>query len=159
MSLLSQSGIILTAYLAAGRLGAVAACLVLEISPWVTLLIAVLIDFFQIPVYGLTLETSKKHLILPKRFQTWADKKSELFRTRIHGKKYWRNLLKFQPVGVIVVTTVPFRGFGVLSATVLAVMLGYGRIKATALILIGSIIGSLFAIWAFLIPGRYFGVL
>ena len=159
MSLLSQSGIILTAYLAAGRLGAVAACLFLEISPWVTLLIAVLIDFFQIPVYGLTLETSKKHLILPERFQTWADRKSKLFRTRIQGKKYWQNLLKFRPVGVIVVTTVPFRGFGVLSATVLAVMLGYGRFKATALILIGSIIGSLFAIWAFLIPGRYFGVL
>ena len=158
MSLLSQSGIILTAYLAAGRLGAVTACLFLGISPWMTLIIAVLIDFFQIPVYGLTLETSRKHLILPERFQDWANRKSELFRTRIQEKKYWQNLLHFRHVGLIVVTTVPFRGFGVLSATVLAVMMGFGRFKATALILIGSIIGSLLAIWLILIPGRYFGV-
>lgn len=159
MPLLSQSGIILTAHLAAGRIGVVTACLLLEISPWETLIIAVLIDFLQIPVYGLALETSKKHLILPERFQNWANKKSEIFKTRIQGKKYWQNLLHFQHVGIIVVTTVPLRGFGVLSATILAAMLGYGRIKATALIMTGSIIGSLFAIWAVLIPGRYFGML
>ena len=55
MSLLSQSGLIFVAYLAAGRVGAIATCLILGISPWETLFIALLIDGCQIPVYGLML--------------------------------------------------------------------------------------------------------
>jgi uncharacterized membrane protein len=157
--MLSQSGIIFTAYVAAGRVGAVAACLFLGISPWETLIIAVLIDLFQIPVYGFALETSKKHVVLPRRFQGWVNRKSEKFRTRVQGKKYWPKLLRYRHLAIIVVTTVPFRGFGVLSATVLAVMLGYGRVHGTILIATGSIIGSFFAVWAVLFPGRYFGVL
>jgi len=157
--MLSQSGIIFTAYVAAGRVGAVAACLFLGISPWETLIIVVLIDLFQIPVYGFALETSKKHMALPKRFQSWVDRKSEKFRTRVQGKKYWPKLLRSRHAAIIVVTTVPFRGFGVLSATVLAVMLGYGRVQGTMLIFAGSIIGSLIAVGAIFFPGRYFGVL
>ena len=159
MSVLSQSGIIFTAYVAAGRVGAVAACLLLGISPWETLIIAVLIDLFQIPVYGLALETSKKHMALPKRFQNWVDRKSKKLSIRVQEKNYWRKLLRYRHMAIIIVTTVPFRGFGVLSATILAVMLGYGRIHGTILIVTGSIIGSLFSVWAIFFPGRYFGVL
>ncbi len=157
--MLSQSGIIFTAYLAAGRVGAIAGCLFLGISPWETLLVAVLIDIAQVPVYGLALETSKKHMILPKRFQTWVSKKSDKFRNLVQEKTYWKKLLHYRDLALIVVTSVPLRGFGVLSACVLAAMLGYGRIRASILIMTGSVIGSVFAIWAIFFPGRYFGIL
>lgn len=157
--MLSQSGIIFTAYLAAGRVGAIAACLFLGISPWETLIVAVLIDIAQVPVYGLALETSKKHMILPKRFQNWVNNKSEKFRNLIQEKEYWKRLLRYRDLALIVVTSVPLRGFGVLSACILAAMLGYGRIRASILIMTGSVIGSGIAILAIFFPGRYVGVL
>ena len=159
MSLLSQSGLIMTAYLAAGRVGAVATCLILGISPWETLIIAMLIDLFQIPIYGLALETSKRHMLLPERFQKWINKKSEKFKARIQEKKFWQSVLRYQPLALVVVSIVPFRGFGVLSACILAVMLDYGRIHGTILIMAGSFIGSVVSVWAIFSPGRYFGVL
>jgi uncharacterized membrane protein len=159
VSLLSQSGLIFVAYLAAGRVGAIATCLILGISPWETLFIALLIDGCQIPVYGLILETSKKHVALPKRFQNWAEAKSEKFKTRVLEKKSWQHVLRFQPAAIVIVSTVPIRGFGVLSACILAVMLGYDRIYGTVLIMIGSFIGSFLSVWAIFFPGRFFGVL
>ena len=159
MSLLSQSGLIMTAYLAAGRVGAVATCLILGISPWETLIISVLIDLFQIPVYGLALETSKKHMILPHRFRKWVTAKAEKFKTRVREKKFWQNVLRYEPVALVFVSMVPFRGFGILSACILAVMLGYGRVHATVMIMIGSFFGSFLAIWTIFFPGRFFGVL
>ena len=157
--MLSQSGMIFAAYLAAGRVGAIAACLFLGISPWETLIVAVLIDMAQVPVYGLALETSKKHMVLPRRFQNWINRKSEKFRDLVQKKKYLEKLLGYRDLALIVVTSVPLRGFGVLSACILAVMLGYGRIRASIVIMTGSVIGSLLAVWAIFFPGKYFGVL
>jgi len=159
MSLLSQSGLIMAAYLATGRVGAIATCLILGISPWETLIIAMLIDLFQIPVYGFTLETSKKHMILPERFQKWIKTKAEKFKTRVLEKRFWQSVLRYQPVALVVVSIVPFRGFGVLSACILAVMLGYGRFHGTVLIMAGSFIGSFLSVGAIFFPGRFFGVL
>lgn len=157
--MLTQSGLIMTAYLAAGRVGAVATCLVLKISPWETLIIAMLIDLLQIPAYGIMLETSKRHIVLPERFQMWIKKKSEKFKRRVLEKRFWQKVLHYQPMAVVVVSFVPFRGFGVLSACILAMMLGYGRLHGTALIMAGSFIGSLVSVWVIFFPGRYFGVL
>ncbi len=157
--MLSQGAIIFPAYLAAGRAGVVATCLYLGISPWETLIIAVLIDMFQIPIYGLALETSKKHVILPERFQNWVALKSKKLQKKIREKKYWQKILHFQNIAIIIVTTIPFRGFGVLSASILAVILGYNRVTGTILILTGSIIGSVLSILAIYFPGKYFGLL
>ena len=85
VSMLSQSGIIFAAYIAAGRVGAIAACLFLGISPWETLIVAVLIDMAQVPVYGLALETSKKHMVLPRRFQNWVNKNLIFISIYIHS--------------------------------------------------------------------------
>jgi uncharacterized membrane protein len=159
MPLLSQAGVIIAAYLAAGRIGAVAACLMLGISPWETLLFVMLIDFFQVPVYGMMLVVSKRRMAMPERFQKWVTKKSEKLKTRILEKKYWKKLLSYQPVAVVAVSAVPFRGFGILSACILAVMLGYGRVHGTALIMTGSFLGSLVLVWTIFFPGRYFGIL
>ncbi len=159
MTLLSQSGLIFAAYLAAGRAGAVAACLLVGISPWETLIIAMLIDLCQIPVYGLIIETSTKHVALPKRFERWIKARSEKLQARIQKKRFWQSLVRSRPIAVIVVATLPFRGFGVLSACILAFMLDFGRGSSTALIMAGSLIGSALSVCVLFFPGRYFGVL
>jgi uncharacterized membrane protein len=159
VSVLSQGGIVITAYLAAGRLGAIAACLLMGISPWQTLMVSMLIDLFQIPVYGLVLEITKRRITLPGRFTNWMMARTEKVRTRILEKESWKGMIHYRHAAVVVVATLPFRGFGVLSACILAVMLGYGRIAGTALIMAGSLIGSAIAVCVILFPGRYFGVL
>jgi len=156
--LLTQSGLIIAAYLAAGRVGAVATCLVLGLSPWETVMVAMLIDLFQIPVYGLALETAKRHAILPERFQTWVQIKSERFKVRIMNKTFWQRMLRFHPIALVAVSSIPVRGFGVLSACILAVLLGYDRFSGTILIMTGSFIGSFVSVWAIFFPGRYFGL-
>ncbi|SPD73913.1 membrane hypothetical protein [uncultured Desulfobacterium sp.] len=159
MSFLSQGGIVITAYLAAGRLGAIAACLIMGLSPWHSLFISLIIDLFQIPVYGLALESAKRRINLPGRFTTWIKTKADRVRTGILEKESWKGVLRYRHVAIVLVATLPFRGFGVLSACILAVMLGYGRVVGTSLIMSGSLIGSAIAVCMILFPGRYFGVL
>ena len=159
MSLLTQSGLIFTGYLAAGRVGSIAACLILGISPWATLIIILLIDICQIPVYGMIIESSKKHIVLPKRIQTWVQDKTEKLKIRMKEKVFWQRLIPFQHMTVILVSTIPLRGFGIMSACILAAMLGYGRLLGTVLIMAGSFACSLLSICVFFFPGRYFGVL
>jgi uncharacterized membrane protein len=159
VSVLSQGGLVITAYLAAGRLGAIAACLLIGLSPWQSLIVSLLIDIFQIPAYGLTLETTKKRITLPGRFLNWMMAKTEKVRMQILEKESWKWLLRYRHAAIVVVATLPFRGFGVLSACILAMMLGYGRVAGTALIMAGSLIGSAIAVCVILFSGRYFGVL
>lgn len=159
MSLLELSGLIVAAYLAAGRTGSIATCLVFGITPLETLVIALLMDMVQMPFYGFLLETSHRHIPLPERFRMWVNHRSQKIRERMEGKRYLKRLARYQPLAVMVVSTIPFRGFGVFSACVLAFMLGYGRLVAASLIISGSFIGSLLSILIFFFPARWFNAL
>lgn len=158
MYLLSQSGLILTGYLAAGRMGAIGTCLFLGISPWATLFIAILMDLAQIPFYGLILEVTQKQVFVPERFQNWFNRQTKKIKARMQNKKILQKTRQLQNLGLVLVASVPFRGFGILSACILAFMLGYGRIFSTLLIGAGSLISSTILVCALFFPGRYLGV-
>ena len=87
MSMLMTINVILVAYLAAGRTGAIVCCLFLDIVIWQTLTIVLLIDLMQIPVYGLLIETSQRHLTLPKQCQMWIKRRSQKFQEWKERKK------------------------------------------------------------------------
>jgi len=159
MSLLELSGLIVAAYLAAGRTGSIATCLVLGITPLETLVIVLLMDMVQMPVYGFLLEASHRHIPLPERLRMWVKHRAQKIRERMEGKRYLKRLARYQPLAVIAVSTIPFRGFGVFSACILAFMLGYGRFTAASLIISGSFIGSLLSILIFFFPARWFNAL
>lgn len=159
MSLLELSGLIVAAYLAAGRTGSIVTCLVLGITPLETLVIALLMDMVQMPFYGFLLEASHRHIALPERFRMWVKHRSQKIRERMEGKRYLKRLARYKPLAVIAVSTIPFRGFGVFSACILAFMLGYGRFAAASLIISGSFIGSLLSILIFFFPARWFNAL
>lgn len=159
MSVLSLVGIILAAYLAAGRVGAVAACLVVGIVPYKTFLIVISIDLFQIPAYGIILEKSQWHKILPDRFRQWTANRSQKIQSRMEASSLWKRISRFQPLAVVAVSLLPLRGFGIFSACILSFMLKINRVFATILIMSGSFIGTILCILIFYFPARWLSAL
>ncbi len=159
MSVLSLIGIVFASYLAAGRVGVVAACLIAGIKPYQIFLMVIFIDLFQIPVYGIILEKSRWHKILPKRLQKWAQHRSQKIQSRMEASPLWRRISRFQPAAIVAVSLLPFRGFGIFSACILSFMLNLNRIFATLLIMSGSFIGTLLSILVFYFPARWIDAL
>ncbi len=158
MSLLSQGGIIITAYLAAGRVGAVTACLIQGFSPWQSLVVAMGLDFFQIPVYGFILERSGRHLKLPERLHRRLKNRMDRVLKRVQENRFWKKAYRLQALGLVVVSAVPFRGFGILSACILAALLGQSRFSGTMWLMTGSFIGSILVVWSIFFVGKCLGV-
>ena len=159
MSLLKAVSLIMAAYLAAGRTGSVATCLYLGFEPLETLIIALFIDIVQIPVYGILLQASNRFLSLPRRFRAWIEERSRKIKERIEKGLYWKKLIPFQPLAIMAVSMIPFRGFGVFSACILAFIMGYRRLKSTLLIMCGSFVGALLTILIFFFPARWLSAL
>lgn len=155
MPLLTLIGIICVAYLAAGRMGVVASCLVVGMVPYKIFMIVILMDLFQIPVYGIILEKSQWQKIIPERFGAWIKHRSQKMQNRMEGSALWQRVSRFQPMAVVAVSLLPFRGFGVFSACILSFMLNLNRVYATLLIMIGSIIGTVLSIMVFYYPVRW----
>jgi uncharacterized membrane protein len=155
MFMLKLSGLTLAAYLAAGRTGAIAVCLYWGITVWETLIIIFVIDMIQIPVYGLLIEASQRHLVLPERFQMWIKRRVQKLQERMESRKYCKQLASFKPMSVVAVSSIPFRGFGIFSACILSFMLGYNRFTGTFLIMSGSFIGSLLSVAILFMPARW----
>ncbi len=153
--MLSQGGMILGAYLAAGRTGSIATCLLLGFTPWHTLIIALFMDLLQIPVYGFMLESTRKHVSLPKRVEKWIEKRTHKMRTFFHEKVSGRGWARFRPFAIMAVSGIPMRGFGVLSACILALAMGYRRFSGTCLIMAGSLVSSLVIILLCFYPVRW----
>jgi uncharacterized membrane protein len=159
MSVLSLFGIVLAAYLAAGRLGVVAACLVAGVSPHKIFILVILIDVCQIPVYGIILEYSQWHKILPSRLQKWIKNRSGKIQNRMEASSLWNRVSRFQPLAIMAVSLLPLRGFGIFSACILSFMLNLNRVYATILIMGGSVIGTILSILIFYFPVRWMSVL
>jgi uncharacterized membrane protein len=96
---------------------------------------------------------------MPHRLRAWVDRRSQKIKERIEERVYWRRLIRFQPLAVVVVSTIPFRGFGVFSACLLAFLMGYRRLAGTLLVMCGSFIGSVLSIVVFFYPARWFSAL
>lgn len=156
MGLLTHAGLILGAYLAAGRVGSVATCLVLGYSAWETLVVSLAIDFVQIPVYGLLIEASLA-VAASGRLKAWAAKRFARVRRRISQKGVLARLPHSRPLALVVVSALPLRGFGVLSGCILAFVLDCSRFTGTVSIMAGSLLCSSTFILLFYVPARWMG--
>lgn len=139
----TDAGIIFSSYLAMGRTGAIASSLLLHEDVIISLIVALAMDFFQIPVYGLILDTSSRSTSMGRRLGSFLDRKRELWQARMGSGGFWGWLGRMQPLTVIAVAVIPVRGCGIISACVLCFMLGLPRLYATFLIMAGSLIGAL----------------
>jgi len=159
MSLLTQTGLMLGAYLAAGRAGVIAACLFTGIGWQKAFVIVCMIDLFQIPAYGLVMETSGRLVTLPRAVARWIDRRKERLSTMMTNRRLFRSLQQAEALSITMVAFLPLRGCGILSASILAFLLGYGRVTATLLIMSGSVAGTALLLLLFYLPVRWFHVL
>jgi uncharacterized membrane protein len=152
---LEQAGLIMAGYLALGRPGAVIACLAVGLPIWEIVGIVLLIDLLQIPVYGLLMEAASRHVRMPARVRSWMERRREEVNKAMTEGRIISRLSPFKAMGVVAVSGLPIKGFGVFSACLLAFLLGYKRFRATALILLGSFLGTVVLILILFYPLRW----
>ncbi len=139
---IADMSIIFTSYLGLGRTGAIASSFYLQENIGLTLIVALMLDFFQIPVYGLFLENTTKYTGFGRKIGGWLEAKRMLWVERISGDGFWAKISQMQPLAIILVSMIPIRGCGIISACVLCFMLGVSRIYSTVLIMLGSVLGA-----------------
>jgi len=156
MSLLTDLGILLGAYLAAGRVGLVAACFFTGCSAWQTMTTAILVDFFQIPVYGLLMETTGKHTRIPMRLRKWMEHRTVKLRQWMTSGRLVKHMHLSGPMMIVAVAFLPLRGFGIFSACILAFLMKYDRVPATLFIMAGSLMGATLLVLLFFLPAKVY---
>jgi len=99
--------------------------------------LALAYDYVQIPVYGLILEHSSRSFF-PIR---WLKKKTDTFLAQLEKRPILRKVMSLGNVGLILLSALPIRGFGILSASIVSFFLKKGRMEGTLLLMTGSFIG------------------
>lgn len=99
--------------------------------------LALAYDYVQIPVYGMILEHSSRSFF-PIR---WLKKKTDHFLTHLDERPILKKVMSLGNVGLILLSALPIRGFGILSASVVSFFLKKGRTEGTLLLMTGSFIG------------------
>jgi uncharacterized membrane protein len=151
MSLLKIFGIVFAAYVTAGRTGAILACLLVKYSWWETLAIAFLIDLCQLPLYWFLIETSSRYIPVPARARQWFQKIYEKATARFQSD-FWTRGAQYKPLAVMAVSGIPMKGFGVLSASILAALFKFNRRQSALWIMLGSLIGAGLTVAIFYLP-------
>jgi hypothetical protein len=99
--------------------------------------LALVYDYVQIPIYGVILEHSSRSFF-PIR---WLKKKTDHFLTHLDERPFLKKVMSLGDVGLILLSALPIRGFGILSASIVSFFLKKGRTEGTLLLMTGSFIG------------------
>ncbi len=99
--------------------------------------LALAYDYVQIPVYGIILEQSSIRFF-PVR---WLKNKSDHFLSHLDERPILRRVMSLGNVGLILLSALPIRGFGILSGSIVSFFLRKGKFEGTVLLMIGSFIG------------------
>lgn len=95
-------------------------------------------DLVQIPVYGFILERFSEKF--PFR---WARKQVEKMQRRVQEKRFLRWISSIGNIGIILISALPIKGFGIHSGSVFCFLIGKRRIEGTFLLMVGSVLGIL----------------
>jgi len=99
--------------------------------------LALAYDYVQIPVYGMILEHSSRSFF-PIR---WLKKKTDYVLTHLDERPILKKVMSLGDVGLILLSALPIRGFGILSASIVSFFLKKGKVEGTLLLMTGSFIG------------------
>jgi uncharacterized membrane protein len=99
--------------------------------------LALAYDYVQIPVYGAILEHSSKKFFPVQ----WLTRKADRVMTSIKEKPLLKKMMSLGDVGLILLSALPIRGFGILSASIVSFFMKKGRKEGTVLMMTGSFIG------------------
>ena len=101
--------------------------------------LALAYDYLQIPVYGMILEHSSKKFFLVR----WLMGRTDRVITSLNERPLLKKLMSLGDVGLILLSALPIRGFGILSASIVSFFLKKSRIEGTILLMTGSFLGIL----------------
>ncbi len=99
--------------------------------------LALAYDCVQIPIYGAILEHSSENFF-PVR---WLKNKTDHFLIHLNERPILKRVMSLGNVGLILLSALPIRGFGILSGSIVSFFLKKGRIEGTVLLMTGSFIG------------------
>ncbi len=99
--------------------------------------LALTYDYVQIPVYGIILEHSSRRFF-PVR---WLKNKSDYFLSHLQERPILRKMIALGNPGLVLLSALPIRGFGILSGSIISFFLRKGKLEGTVLLMIGSFIG------------------
>jgi hypothetical protein len=99
--------------------------------------LALAYDYVQIPVYGVILEHSSRSFF-PIR---WLKNKTDHVLTNLDKRPILKKVMSLGNVGLILLSALPIRGFGILSASIVSFFLKKGKVAGTLLMMTGSFIG------------------
>jgi uncharacterized membrane protein len=99
--------------------------------------LALAYDYVQIPIYGMILEHSSRSFF-PIR---WLKKKTDHFLAHLDERPILKKVMSLGNVGLILLSALPIRGFGILSASIVSFFLKKGRTEGSLLLMTGSFIG------------------
>jgi uncharacterized membrane protein len=99
--------------------------------------LALLYDYFQIPVYGVILKHSSEKFFALR----WLTRKADRVLASLNERPLLKKLMALGDVGLILLSALPIRGFGILSASIVSFFLKKEKVKGTVLIMTGSFIG------------------
>jgi uncharacterized membrane protein len=99
--------------------------------------LALAYDYVQIPIYGMILEHSSRSFFPIG----WLKRKSDHFLTHLNERPILKKVMSLGNVGLILLSALPIRGFGILSASIVSFFLRKGRTEGTLLLMTGSFVG------------------
>jgi uncharacterized membrane protein len=120
-----------------GRSFSVLFAIINEMPVFLYFPLALAYDYVQIPVYGVILEHSSRNFF-PVR---WLKNKTDHFLTHLGERPILKRVMSLGNVGLILLSALPIRGFGILSGSIVSFFLKKGKVEGTALLMIGSFIG------------------
>jgi uncharacterized membrane protein len=99
--------------------------------------LALVYDYVQIPVYGAILEHSSKKFF-PVR---WLTRKADRIINRLNERLLLKKIMSLGDLGLILLSALPIRGFGILTASIVSFFLKKGRARGSILMMTGSFLG------------------
>lgn len=99
--------------------------------------LALAYDYVQIPVYGVILEHSSEKFFVVR----WLTRKTDRVMANLNEKPFLRKVMSLGNVGLVLLSALPIRGFGILSGSIVSFFLKKGRVEGTILLMAGSFLG------------------
>jgi len=99
--------------------------------------LALAYDYVQIPFYGMILEHSSRKFF-PLR---WLARKTDRVLASLNERPLLKQIVSLGDLGLILLSALPIRGFGILSASIVSFFLKKGKIEGTILLMTGSFVG------------------
>jgi uncharacterized membrane protein len=99
--------------------------------------LALAFDYVQIPVYGMLLEQSSKKFFVVR----WLTHKTDKVISSLNERPILKKMMSLGNMGLILLSALPIRGFGILSGSIVSFFLKKGRVEGTILLMTGSFIG------------------